>query len=217
MDNKYILSRNKEASQRSLHFSLAAAAVFGLWVIYVVIEGLILAGRITQPLSAALEFIPGLLGLAVLLAAGFLAGDLFLQVRPLSRKGLFALLATVPLVLPVYLTGSWTGWKWENLLIYGPAGAISQELFFRCALLPVALRVFKGKPFLAIFVAALKHGLWHVGPVVQGAPWYGVLPVMMVPFLASIAWNWQVQHDRTVLWATILHILIDQGITLFAW
>jgi hypothetical protein len=198
---------------------MIAATVLFLWLAYIGLEALIFTGRVLPPLNVALAFLPGLLGLAVILSAGFTARECYLQIAPLSRKGMLALLLTLPLLLPVYLagylSGTWAGWNAANLLLYGPAGAITQVLFFRCVLLPVLLRMRKGHPTQAIILAALMHGLWHVGPLVQGYAWYQALPVMLVPFLVGIAWNWQVQHDRTILWVMILHILTDQGIVLF--
>jgi len=194
-----------------------AGIVLALWVLAVALEAFIQAGLILPPLSVALEFLPGLLGLAVLFAAGFNAGEVYLRPRPFSRRGLLLLLAPLPLLAPVYLTGRWAGWNRLSLLFYAPAGALAQVLFFRCALLPVCLRSLPGRPVLAVLLAALLHGFWHIGPLVQGAAWYAALPVMLVPFVASVLWNLQVRLDRTVLWAAALHILVDQGLSLFAY
>jgi len=130
---------------------------------------------------------------------------------------LLAFAISLPLLLPGFLTGTFAGWNPVILLVYGPLKAITQELFFRCTVLPVFLRLFRRRLWLPIFLAALVHGLWHVGPLSLGQPWFAVLSVMAVPFLGGLAWNWQVQHDRTALWVTIYHILIDQGVSLFTW
>jgi hypothetical protein len=184
---------------------------------YTALQALIETGCLGQPLASILEFVPGLLGLGALLAAGFTAGDCFLRLGPLSRKGLLAFVLTSFLLLPVFLTGAWVSWNAQAIMVYGPAKAIAQELFFRCALFPALLFLFKGRLWQAIFWGALMHGLWHVGPLALGEAWYVVLPVMLVPFLSSLAWNWQTQHDRTVVWVTIYHILIDCALALFTW
>lgn len=200
-----------------LSLSRAAAILLSSWLAYTGFQVLITMGRLPQPVSAILEITPGLLSVITLLAAGFTLQDCFLKIAPLSRLGLLALAATLPLLLPVFLTGVWAGWNAPGVLVYGPATAISQELFFRCALLPFLLRVLKGRPYLAIFLSALPFGLWHTGPLALGLPWYNVLPVMFVPFLGGLAWGWQARRDQTILWVVILHILFDQGMSLFTW
>lgn len=50
--------------------------------------------------------------------------------------------------------------------------------------------------------------LWHIGPPFLGAPIGAVMAIMFVPFLSGIGWGWQVQRDRTVVWAMVQHSLI---------
>ena len=75
--------------------------------------------------AAWLEFIPGVLGVGLLLSAGFTRQDCFLQARPLSRRGL-VLLAISALFMPVILaSGRFTGWKagdWTAAWTPGPRG-----------------------------------------------------------------------------------------------
>jgi hypothetical protein len=35
--------------------------------------------------------------------------------------------------------------------------------------------------------------------------------VILIPFLISPAWDWQVHRDRTVLWAILRHTLLQIG------
>jgi membrane protease YdiL (CAAX protease family) len=166
-------------------------------------------GYMSETGSALLSFIPGILGLVVLLAAGLSRQQCFFVVRPLSWRG-FAVLGAVFLfalvaILPVSV---WQGWSWKAALVYAPASGISQELFFRSALLPAALLLMKGRQGLALIAHSVLFGLWHVGPLFLGAPLWAVLLVMLVPFLSGLGWGWQVMRDRTVVWAMVQHSLI---------
>lgn len=211
------ISPQRTTGQRILPLPLATGLILILWLVYTGGVALNMTGFLRQPAFVILEIITALLGVGVLMAAGFQRQELFLRLGRLSKKGLLALLITAPLMLPVFLSGTWGGISWNDLLVYAPGTAIGQELFFRCALFPLFLRLLPGRLGLAIFLAALLHGLWHVGPISTGAPWYGSLSVMAVPFLASLAWNWQVKHDRTFIWVMIYHLLIDQAMSLFVW
>ena len=51
-------------------------------------------------------------------------------------------------------------------------------------------------------------GLWHIGPFFLGAPIWAVIAIMLVPFLSGLGWGWQVQRDKTVMWAMLQHSLI---------
>lgn len=188
MDDRTSLIAGSGFFPLRLLLSHAAAILLVGWLAYTGLQALISMDRLSQPVSAILAIIPGLLSVIALLAAEFTLQDCFLKIAPLSRQGLLALVATL-LLLPVFLTGAWSGWNVPGVLVYAPATAISQELFFRCALLPLLLRVLKGHPYLAIFLSALLFGLWHIGPLALGLPWYNVLPVMIVPFLGGLAWD----------------------------
>lgn len=195
--------------RKSIDQRIAFPAIILLWVCYTTIQTLNVTGYITEPWSAILSFVPGVLGVGVLKMAGFTWKGLFLRIAPLSWKG-FAVLAGIfvfalAAILPF---GKWQGWSWAAALVYAPASGISQELFFRSALLPASLFIFKGRPYLALILQAAFFGLWHIGPFFLGAPVWIVFAVMLVPFVSGIGWGWQVMHDRTVLWAVIQHTLI---------
>lgn len=75
-------------------------------------------------------------------------------------------------------------------------------------LLPAVLLALKRRSRPAMVVHALLFSLWHImSPFFVGAPLWAAA-VMLVPFLSGIGWGWQVQHDRTVLWAALQHTLI---------
>jgi len=189
--------------------TVLVSAVILLWAGYTVLQTLFVLGTFGDMASAILGFVPGILGLGVLLAAGLSRQECYLVVRPLSWTG-FAVLGAVfvfaeAAILPVSV---WQGWSWQAALIYAPASGISQELFFRSVLLPAMQRVLKRRRGWALVLHSVLFGLWHIGPLFLGAPLWAVMLVMLVPFLSGLGWGWQVTRDRTVLWAMVQHSLI---------
>ncbi len=187
----------------------AAFVVLLLWLMYTALQTFFVAGLVSEGLSSLLALLPGLLGAGTLLLSGVSRKDCFLVYKPLSRPG-FAVLAAVfvfalAAILPV---SRWQGWSWKAALLTAPASGISQELFFRSALLPMLREMYPGKARKSLLLQALLFSLWHIGPLFVGAPLWAVLAVMLVPFLSGIGWGWQVQRDGTVLWAVIQHSLI---------
>jgi len=196
-----------------LPLRLALWGVLFIWLIYTVLYTL----HPSDTAAALLEFVPGILAVSVLLAAGFRRRDCFLRFALISQRGL-AWLALSMLFMPViWLTGRWTGWDWRAGLLYAPASGISQELFFRAALLPVLLRTFRTKPFLALTIHALLFSLWHIPKASLTAPLGGVIGVVLVTFICGILWGKQVQHDKTVVWIMVYHSLILIVNSLFTW
>ena len=205
--NKMTTPLSHEISSRRL--GIAAVGVILLWAGYTILQTMAVVGRISEELSAALGFLPGVLGVTMLLFVGVKRKDCFLVFHPISRKG-FAVLAVIfvfalTAMLPVMV---WKGWSWIAALILAPAGGIAQELFFRSTLLPTLRSVFRRRSILALILRSVLFGFWHIGPLFVGAPAWAVIAVMAVPFLSGIGWGWQVAHDRTVIWAMIQHSLI---------
>jgi membrane protease YdiL (CAAX protease family) len=164
---------------------------------------------VSEAWSAVLGFVPGILGVSMILAAGLTRDDCFLQLRPLSWPGFAVLAAVFVFALTAVLPfGEWVGWSWLAALVYAPASGVSQELFFRAALLPAMQLLLKGRPALALLLHSVFFGLWHIGPLFMGAPIWAVIAVMFVPFLSGIGWGWQVRRDRSVVWAMVQHSLI---------
>ncbi len=197
------------SSEAKVRPAVAIGAVVLLWLGYTVLQTLGVVGTVSEAWSAALGFLPGLLGVGVLLAAGLTRQECFLAFRRLSWPG-FAVLAAVfvfalSAILPVM---EWQGWSWTAALVLAPAGGIAQELFFRSSLLPAMRRLLPGRPGWALVVHSVLFGLWHIGPLFVGAPIWAVMAVMLVPFLSGLGWGWQVQRDRTVVWAMVQHSLI---------
>jgi membrane protease YdiL (CAAX protease family) len=187
----------------------AVAVVILLWVGYTVLQTAAVIGHISEGWSAALGFIPGILGVAVLLSAGMKREDCYLTANPISTPGILVLAGVfvfaLASMLPVMV---WRGWSWTAALILAPAGGISQELFFRSSLLPAFQSLLGNRHRLALVGHSILFGLWHIGPLFVGAPVWAVIAVMLVPFLSGIGWGWQVMHDRTIFWAKLQHSLI---------
>ena len=196
---------------------LAALAILILWGVYTGTEALNQAGQLHPVLVTILEFIPGLFGIGLLLAAGLTTENCFLRLAPISRQGLAVLFLLTPLFAPVLLSATWNGWHPVDALVLNPLGAISQELFFRCALLPALLIFLPRRPVLAIGLHAVLFGLWHTGPLVTGAPLWGVVVVMMIPTLFGLGWGWQTWRDGSVAWVTVYHIILQFIHAFYTW
>lgn len=187
----------------------AVGAVMLLWLAYTVLQTLSVVHNLSEAWSAPLGFLPGILGVASLLAGGLTRQDCYLRLGRLTWRG-FAVLAAVFVfalfaILPVM---EWAGWSWVAALVYAPAGGIAQELFFRAALLPATEVLLPDRPRLALVLHSALFGLWHIAPLFVGTPLWAVIAVMLVPFLSGLGWGWQVRHDRTVVWAMVQHSLI---------
>jgi membrane protease YdiL (CAAX protease family) len=167
--------------------------------------------------SVLLQLAPGLLAVSVLFIAGLRPRDCFLRAGRLSLAGLLLLLALTLLLPLTLLSGRWAGWDWKAVLVYAPASAISQELFFRAALLPVLLMAFKDRAAAAIVSQALFFSAWHVPKVIRSAPPAGAIAVTLVTLLGGVIWGWQVYRDRTIVWATVHHAALLIVQSMFTW
>ncbi len=201
----------------AVHLSLRAAAtvILTIWLAYTVVQTLANVWRWDEGVVALVEFVPGLLGLAVLFAAGFIARDCYLVFARLSWAGLAVLVAILIAAPAVMLPfAQWHGWSWSAALIQG-SGGLSQELFFRAVLLPTLLAIFRTRPVVALVLHSVLFGLWHIAPLFMGAPLLIALAIMFVPFLCGMGWGWQVKRDGTVVWAMAQHSLIWVIMSLF--
>jgi membrane protease YdiL (CAAX protease family) len=188
---------------------LAAAGVLALWLGYTALQVSFVLGKASEAASAILGFVPGVLAVGVLLAAGVSREDCFLRWGRLSRQGLAVLAAVFVFALAAVLpVAEWRGWSWLQALVYAPASGVSQELFFRAALLPALRLLLPKRARLALILHSVLFGLWHIGPLFLGAPMWAVVAIMLVPFLSGLGWGWQVGRDGTVVWAMLQHSLI---------
>jgi hypothetical protein len=182
----------------------AICGVLLLWLIYTILYTL----HPSDALAAFLEFVPGVLAIAVLMAAGFQRQECYLRFGMISRTGL-ALLGASFLFMPfIWMTGRWTGWNWQAAILFAPASGIAQELFFRAALLAVLLVKFKAKPSLAFLIHSLLFTLWHIPRASLTAPLGGVIGVAVVTFINGWLWGKQVQRDRTIVWLVGFHSML---------
>ena len=206
-------STSRDTRQALLSLRSATWTVLLIWMAYTVLYTL----HPSDALAAALEFLPGVLGVITLLAAGLSLQECHLRVAAISRTGLLLLTAS-SLVAPImWLTGRWTGWSAAAALIYAPASGVSQELFFRAALLPALLTRFRGRPILATLIHALLFSLWHVPTTSMTGPVGGVIAVAVVTFACGLLWGEQVRRDGTVFWLMGLHTLLLIGNSFFTW
>jgi membrane protease YdiL (CAAX protease family) len=193
---------------------LAAWVMLPLWLIYTFIYTF----PFERNIAALLEAVAGTSGVLALLLLGFPSLELYLQLKPISKKGWIALgLATLALLGPL-ASARWQGMRWLPFFVYAPLSGITQELFFRASLLPAIQRLCGGKTWRPLILHSVLFGLWHV-PLAYLAspisPWVSVIALFVVTSLAGLAWGWQVQHDRTVIWSMVHHSILLMVMSLF--
>ncbi len=168
-----------------------------------------------------MAFIPGLVSLiwhCVPINAASVRSETYLQYRPLSLKGGLALLAAATvLMLPILAASTgFIGWQWLPALVYAPASGIAQELYFRASLLP-AFEILTRNKYIALVLHGLVFIVFHLRTFLA----MGLQPVaivtVLVLFAAGCAWGWQVQRDRTVVWAMLQHSLFLMFMSMFTY
>ncbi|UCC16614.1 MAG: CPBP family intramembrane metalloprotease, partial [Dehalococcoidales bacterium] len=164
-----------------------------------------------------LEFIPGIIGITVLLFNGYTPRELFLIKARLSLKGALLLCVFFVVLIPILVTGKWIGFDPLDMFLVAILGGISQELYFRNTLLPYCFRILKRRRFLALVIHAILFSLWHLPLILIEAPLAGVIGVMIVTFIGGLVWGGQVQRDGTVYWAMGQHILYLMLMSMFTW
>ncbi len=208
------MANHEKPQIKKLALNAALGGVLLLWLLYTLLYSLNPDNRPT----AFLEFIPGILALGLLRAAGFGWQDCFLHRARLSRAGLGLLAASFIFVPLMLATGRWTGGSWQGALVYAPAIGVSQELFFRAALLPILMAALKGRPNLALVLHALLFAAWHIPkPILAGAPAGGIIGIVAVTFICGLLWGRQVQRDGTVFWLMGYHSLVLIINSFFTW
>lgn len=172
------------------------------------------------PIYELLRFVPGILGVYALLTVGITAKDCYLQFAPISKQSILVYAVLLFLMLPVVLTGlqssDWTGIDWRLIFINAPIDAISQELYFRAALLPALLLVIPRQPRFALVLHALIFAFYHIG-MFRVAPAGVAVSALFLTFLVGMGWGWQVKRDGTVVWAMIHHTILQIILKLFTW
>jgi membrane protease YdiL (CAAX protease family) len=172
------------------------------------------------PIYELLRFVPGLLGVCALLTAGIATKDCYLKFAPISKPSILVYAVLLFLMLPVVITGlqsgGWAGIDWRLIFINAPIDAISQELFFRAALLPALLLVMPRKPRFALVLHAMIFAFYHIG-MFRVAPPGAAVSALFLTFLIGLGWGWQVKRDGTIVWAMIHHTILQIILKLFAW
>ena len=188
----------------------AAAAVLVLWVPYTVYFA-VDPGSVP---GALLGLAPGVLGVGLLLGAGFAPAECFLRVAPLSRAGGAALAGVAVLLVPIVAAGRWVGWDWLGVLVLAPLSGVSQELYFRSSLLPALLHVCGNRAALALALHGVLFTLWHLRTLVLMPPPVAALTALVL-LLAGLGWGWQTLRDQTVVWAMGQHTLFLMAMAFF--
>jgi membrane protease YdiL (CAAX protease family) len=176
--------------------------VLALWLPYAVLNTLF-----PGPLLAyGLGLLLALLALVVLVLGGVPLRDCFLRPGRLSWQSGVLLLALSIFIPAVLLLGRGQPFRLLDDLVYAPASALGQELFFRSALLIALQRLARGNLTAALALQAGCFALWHARAftVVAVAPALGVL---VVTFVAGLLWGLVVVRDRTLLYAAAQHML----------
>ncbi len=171
-----------------------------------------------EPIFAILSLTPGLISVIVLLLSGLCLSDLYLRFGRISPQGLLSLGAVTVLLLPILISSTgFSGWKWLPALVYAPASGIGQELYYRAALLPALEKAFNGRKGTALLSQAVIFVGYHFRTFrsVPTVP-IGIL-VALVLFLAGWGWAWQVQRDKTIVWAVGQHSLFLIVMSMFEW
>lgn len=176
--------------------------VIGLWAPYTLLNTIFPGPALTYALGLSIA----VLALGLLWGAGITPRECFLRFALISWRGI-ALLAILSLFIPaVLLLGRGQPLRWLDDLVYAPASALAQELFFRSALLYALIRVCRGRDRSALLLQAGGFAIWHLRAF-SVVPFLPAAGVLVVTFLAGGLWGIQVLRDRTILYAAIQHTL----------
>jgi hypothetical protein len=173
-----------------------------LWAPYVALNTLFPGPLLTY----AVGLLIAALALGLLWRGGVAPSQCFVRVGGLSRQGTVLLVALSIFIPAALLLGRGQPLSWQNDLVFAPASALGQELYFRAALFTACARLCRGNTTLALNLQAGGFALWHIRAfqVVAFAPASGVL---VVTFVAGVLWGLQVARDRTIFYAALEHAI----------
>jgi hypothetical protein len=175
----------------------AARIVVALWLPYTLLN-LFFPG---PTLTYVLGLVIALLALSSLKLAHIPAIGIYPHIP--SRMSM-VVLAVLSLFVPfALLIGRGQPWDWLGNMVYAPASALGQELYFRSALLTTFDTHGSRR---AILLQATLFGLWHARAFRVVPAWEALL-VLLGTFVAGIIWGWQVRRDSTTFYAFIQHLL----------
>lgn len=180
----------------------AAGIVLALWMPYALLNTVFPGPALTYALGLTLA----LAAQAALGLAGTGRDARLLRLGPLSWQGAL-ILALLSLFIPAALLAG-RGQPFSPLddLVYAPASALAQELYFRSALLVALDWLLDGRARSVLTIQAALFALWHIRAfaVVGLGPALGVLALT---FIAGLLWAAQVRRDRTMVYAALQHAL----------
>jgi len=195
---------------------LATAIVLLMGAGYTLLDAL----QPSELIYTILSFIIGLLSFTVIILARLHLDvtESYLIPRRLSLRGGIALVVVAVCLLPILLsTSGKVGWHWIPALVYAPASGIAQELYFRASLLPAMEGLLQKRSFAAIGLHSLVFVAFHLRTFLSIGPNPIVAVVAIVLFVAGFAWGYQVQRDRTIVWAVALHSTFLVVMSMFKW
>lgn len=188
------------------HVSLAAWIVVGLAAPYILLNTLFPGAARTYALGMALALVAA----SVLMLAGVTRHELLLRFAVPSRVGARLLALLLVFIPGALFVGRGQPPDTLNDLVYAPASAIAQELYFRSALLFALTHVLRSKSMDAVRLAlALQAGLfavWHLRAFEVTTP-LPALAVLLLACVAGLAWGAEAQRDRTLVWCALEHTL----------
>ncbi len=176
--------------------------------------------QLTEPLNSILSFVPGLLSFAAIIFTKMQPSisQSYLIPRKLSIHGSIALAVVIVCLLPILLsTSGKVGWHWLPALVYAPASGITQELYFRASLLPAMEGLVHNRKLAAIFLQSTVFVVFHLRTFISIGANPILAVVVVVLFVAGSAWGYQVQKDRTIIWAVALHGTFLVIMSMFKW
>jgi membrane protease YdiL (CAAX protease family) len=176
--------------------------------------------QLSEPINTILSFVPGLLSFAAIIFAKMQSNviESYLIPRKLSIHGSIALAVVAVCLLPILLSiSSKVGWHWIPALVYAPASGIAQELYFRASLLPAMEGLIQNKNITAICLQSTVFVAFHLRTFMSIGANPIIAVVVVVLFVAGIAWGYQVQKDRTIIWAVALHGTFLVIMSMFKW
>jgi len=180
----------------------AAMIVLALWAPYALLNTIFPGPALTYALGLALA----LAAQATLGLAGAGRDARFLRLGPLSWQGAL-ILALLALFIPAaLLAGRAQPFSPLDDLVYAPASALAQELYFRSALLVALDWLLDGRARSALTIQAALFSVWHVRAFAVVGP-VPALGVLALTFIAGLLWAAQARHDRTIVYAALQHTL----------
>jgi hypothetical protein len=183
-----------------LPVSLAAGVVIALVVPYTMLNFFFPGPVLTYALGLGLA----LIALGALWLAGLPPKASRVRLAPLSRRG-----GLVLAVLLLYLPGAvWLRagrpWDWLDALVFAPASALGQELYFRGALLTALGSIGAVRGWRAVALQALAFGVWHLRAFRVVAPGLALV-VLGGTCVVGALWGWQTRRDGTLVYALAQH------------